>query len=253
MGTQARLVPVLALLPLLAMACSESGEEASVPVRSKTPPKVSVQATDHPPAPTTDVPMGPGFEVLQDDGVGSTPQGGPEMPPEFDLAALLRAAERESEPEPSGPELPQLPADPPAYLVGVIRMRGQTVFLELEGTASQLATALLPMRRACQSFEMVGSELHWTVPASLNATFGEQDSMVPAALTLTTDPTVHGAVTLLSGDGGGLDANVLGWLRALKRPTPTANRLTAFLRRQERFLSVGGLDVVIVDLSGPVE
>jgi hypothetical protein len=175
------------------------------------------------------------------------------MPPDFDLAALLRAAQSEPEEEISGPEPPVLPADPRAYLVGVIRMRGQTAFLKLEGTASQLAIAKLPIRRACQSFQMIDGELSWKVPASMKAKFGDETSMVPAAMTLTSDSTVRGTLTLFSGDGGGLNDNVLGWLRNLKRATPSSEALKAFLRRQERFLSTGGLDVVIIDLSGAVE
>lgn len=266
MGTLARLAP--ALLPLLALACGDSGEEASVPARAENAPRVAVETTDPAASPTTDVPLdpefldpgfldpgflGPGFEGLQSDGSGALAQGGPEMPPEFDLQALLRAAERPDEQEISGPQPPALPLDPSAYLVGVIRMRGKTAFLKLEGTASQLATSALPLRRACQSFEMVEGELRWTVPKSIQATFGVQGSMVPADLTLTFDATVQGSLTLLGGDGGGLDGNVLRWLRQLNRPRPTDDALRAFLRRQERFLSAGGLDVVIVDLSGAIE
>ena len=253
MGTPVRLAPVLALLPLLALACGESGEQASVPARPKRAPRVAVEPQEPGASPTPDVPLGPGFELLASDDSGPTAHGGPELPPEFDLQALLRATEKESEQEIGGPQPSALPLDPSAYLVGVIRMRGQTVFLKLVGTAAQLATAALPVRRACQSFEMAEGQLHWTVPAGLKATFGEQHSMVPAALRLASDPTVRGTLTLLAGDGGGLADNVLRWLQTLKRPLPTDDALTAFLRRQERFLSTGGLDVVISDLSGAIE
>jgi len=250
MGNQARLVPALWLL---AVACGDSGERAFVPAQPKVVPQVAAGQLEDEAQPEIGVPMDPDMEVQRTDDPGRTPQGGPELPPEFDLETLLREAGRQAAPDVSGPELPILPSEPSGYLVGVIRMPGRTVFLKLTGTTSQLAICGLAMRRACQSFELVEDEVQWSVPPGMQATFGVPGAMVPAALSMASDPDVRGNLTLLSGDGGGLTACVLGWLRNLDRPTPSDDALHTFLGRQERFLSSGGLDVVIIDLAAAIE
>lgn len=53
----------------------------------------------------------------------------------------------------------------------------------------------------------------------------------------------------LGGAAGGVDANVRRWIDQIGQPEPAAGDFDAFLSRQERFKSEGGLDCTMVDLT----
>ena len=71
------------------------------------------------------------------------------------------------------------------------------------------------------------------------ATFTGTDSQAPVETTIVT----------LSGPAGGVSANVERWMRQLKIPVPDPKTLNDFIDRQERFSTVSGLPVVLVDLT----
>jgi hypothetical protein len=90
--------------------------------------------------------------------------------------------------------------------------------------------------------------LQWTAPASWKAQPGS--SMRLGSFTVG-EGSRTGLCTIirLGGSAGGLQANIRRWIGQIGQPAPPPEELAAFIGRQERFQSEGGLDGVLIDLT----
>lgn len=90
--------------------------------------------------------------------------------------------------------------------------------------------------------------LRWTAPTGWKALGG-------SSMRLETFAVDRGArtglctVIKLGGGAGGVEANIKRWLGQIDQPIPPAEELSAFVEKQERFKTEGGLDGVLCDLT----
>ena len=90
--------------------------------------------------------------------------------------------------------------------------------------------------------------LTWSVPEGWNEEAGQ--GMRLATFTADSPNGIECTIVSLSGNAGGLDANVVRWMGQLKLEVPPDEVFDDFLSRQEKLTTANGAAFLLVDLTG---
>ena len=94
---------------------------------------------------------------------------------------------------------------------------------------------------------VVDVPLKWTVPPGWQEKRGS--GMRLATFVPDKDNSIECSIVTLGGMAGGLEANVIRWMKQINLKEETPQKIQAFLGKQEAFQSQGGLKVRLIDLT----
>lgn len=92
------------------------------------------------------------------------------------------------------------------------------------------------------------SPLAWVTPAGWIEEIGNG---MRVATFRNTDPNlpIETTIVTLGGSAGGLSANVVRWLQQMDMDIPETKELELFLNKQQKFQTISGLNVILIDFT----
>ena len=91
------------------------------------------------------------------------------------------------------------------------------------------------------------SSLTWETPSGWSEQTGSGMRLVSFSAQ---DGAIDCSIVTLSGEAGGLQANVARWMNQMNIPVPTDDQFNDFLAQQEAVITKGGFSVQVIDFTG---